>query len=116
MPRSARISVTIPPEVLTAADQAAARLRRSRSWVVAEALRRYAGTGSGERGLDSPLGEQRLLQLRADLALTPEARVRAAEATARVSALVTPPAGTVFRSFDRYEDYLRWKDREAAGG
>ncbi len=36
-----RITCTIPADVLKAADRLAKRLERSRSWVVAEALRRY---------------------------------------------------------------------------
>jgi hypothetical protein len=39
-----RVTVTIPTDVLRAADGLARRLDRSRSWVVADALRRYAGS------------------------------------------------------------------------
>jgi hypothetical protein len=114
----ARISVTLPRDVLAAADRCARELDRSRSWVVAEALRRYlAGRPPGAvREPAAPpygtpgLGSSRLAQLQADLALTPEQRVREAESTARVAELA-PRAGAVNRvlSFDRYEDYLEWK-------
>ena len=63
------------------------------------------------------LGEQRLAQLRADLRLTPEERVKEAERTARAA-----PAGarrtyghtTRMIGFERYEDYLDYKRREDA--
>lgn len=122
----ARISVTIPKGVLTAADRRARELGRSRSWVVAEALgawlTREAPTSAGKRVRETPpvyaahpgLGEQRLAQLEHDLALTPEQRVIEAERTARVApALTTRWTGVL--TFDRFEDYLRWKQREAAG-
>jgi hypothetical protein len=37
----ARIAITLPPEDLAAADRLAAALDRSRSWVIAEALRQF---------------------------------------------------------------------------
>ena len=62
------------------------------------------------------LGPQRARQLAADLELTPEQRVLEAELTARL-ARVREDHGR--RSFvmtcERYEDYLDWKAREAAG-
>ncbi len=39
-PPLARISMTIPPDVLKRADRIAKREGRSRSWVLAEAVRR----------------------------------------------------------------------------
>lgn len=107
----ARIAITLPAEDLAIADQVAREQQRSRSWVIAEAIRRYAAAlprGSG-------LGETRRAQLLADLRLTPEERVRAAEETARVSFLLRPPAGKRVIAFDRYEDYLDWKRREDRG-
>jgi predicted transcriptional regulator len=45
--RIARISMTLPADLLRQTDQEAKRLGRSRSWVIAEALRRMqAGTGA----------------------------------------------------------------------
>ena len=106
-PRYARIAITLPQEDLAAADHLAERLQRSRSWVVAEAIRRYAGSG---------LGASRLAQLTADLRLSPEARVRAAESTARVAALRQRPRRDRLVAFDRYEDWLDWKRRDEAVG
>jgi hypothetical protein len=112
-----RVTVTIPRDVLTAADRRARELGRSRSWVVAEALRAYARTPVVREAAAHPyaagLGSWRTVQLDADLALTPEARVREAERTAREADLVrgAAPAHRVLQ-FDRYEDYLDWKNRE----
>jgi len=129
----ARISITLPRELVAAADQQARALDRSRSWLVADALRRYlqdsAGLPAGatvqsgravHEALPSPygvvshgLGEYRLQQLQADLALTPEQRVFAAERTARVAEYTRPRSkGQRVLQFDRYEDYLEWKHRE----
>ena len=119
-----RISITLPPKLVEAADQHAAQQDRSRSWVIAEALEAYlrqvdrAGepasiVGLGERAtvpyVARGLGEQRLAQLEADLALTPEQRVREAEATARLNELRdTEPKRDRILMFARYEDYLAW--------
>lgn len=57
------------------------------------------------------LGDSRRAQLVRDLALTPEERVRAAEETARLSELRSAPRTYQVLAFDRYEDYLNWKER-----
>jgi hypothetical protein len=135
MPRDrkpfARIAITMPQEVLEMADRLAARLDRSRSWVIAESIRRFAvetpieyrGGGrvrevaaGGYPSRPAPgLGAYRHGQLEADLRLTPEERVRAAEATARLDRLIRPSQGQQLLVFERREDYLRWKQRESAG-
>ncbi|HEX9633521.1 MAG TPA: ribbon-helix-helix protein, CopG family [Gemmatimonadales bacterium] len=122
----ARVSITLPEDLLTAADQTAIELDRSRSWVVAEALRAYLKSREAMRTaplvreapvrygvtLRPGLGPSRLAQLEADIALTPEERVRDAERTARaVPAHPQAPASRLV-VFDRYEDYLDWKRRE----
>lgn len=116
----ARISITLPRDLVAAADRRAKQLQRSRSWVVAEALRRYLASPGAVREPTTPpyetspgLGAYRLAQLEADLALTPEQRVREAERTARVGELTRGrrPGHRVL-TFDRYEDYLDWKRRE----
>jgi hypothetical protein len=122
-PPYARIAVTLPEEVLAAADQLAATQDRSRSWIVAEAIRRYAAAAPE---IASPmsaasavsrvgLGESRLVQLVRDMSLTPEQRVLAAEESLRLSAALSAekPAGTA--TFDRYEDFLDWKQLRRAG-
>ena len=118
----ARISITLPRDVLEAADRRSEELDRSRSWVVAEALRRYleavesvpAQTPAAHEAAGVPyaapgISEYREDQLRADLALTPEQRVREAERTLALSELCAPAwRGDRVLMFDRYEDYLAW--------
>ncbi len=125
-----RVTITLPAALLKEADRRAAALDRSRSWVVAEALRGYlsapprtvgkarAATIVREPAIaryPSAPDPQRLSQLEADLALTPEARVREAERTARDSETAgtalgaRPPRVRAILSFDRYEDFLDWR-------
>lgn len=124
----ARISLTLPPEVLAEADRLADALDRSRSWVISEAIRRYAKTRNlggdpsaptpnrgmhGETGrlIDesrSPLGDQRLAQLRGEMAMTPEERVRLSEEAADVDRLPGPDRHDRLLAFNRFEDYLAW--------
>ncbi len=121
-----RISLTIAADLVKRLDRKAKELDRSRSWVIAEAVRRFLAPSStpvarAVREPSSPydvttgLGESRLRQLEADLELTPTQRVRAAEETARVGRLARPAPGPArILTFDRYEDYLEWKWREGA--
>lgn len=130
---TSRITITIPGDLVAEADRKATELDRSRSWVLTEALRRYlaapenGGSPRGSVGIAtvresvSPylvhgLGPQRMAQLRADLSLDPEERVRAAEDAARSG---EPRGGEptldqviTFRSM---EDFHRWERREALG-
>ncbi len=114
----ARIAITLPAHDLAAADRAAREQDRSRSWVIAEAVRAYTAKPSSASGPATVvgLGASRLAQLTTDLRLTPEERVREAEATAR--AVPRYQRGRIRRviSFERFEDYLDWKAREAAFG
>lgn len=121
----ARISITIPASLLKQADADAKRRKRSRSWLIAEAVQRYleqAPPGDAVREPAAPpyaagLGAQRLAQLRADLRLTPEERVKEAERTARAAAATERAAyGRTTRmiGFERYEDYLDYKRHEDA--
>jgi hypothetical protein len=120
-----RISITLPKDVLEAADRRARVLDRSRSWLIVEAVRAYvAGAPAQVReapptpyAVTSPgLGPLRLAQLESDLRLTPERRVRAAEETARLGERVRGLGGRPNRvlSFDRYEDYVDWKRKADA--
>ena len=106
----ARVAITLPPDDLAAADRMASELDRSRSWVIAEAVRQFTAKG---------LGPSRQRQLAADLKLTPAQRVRAAEETADVPARRQRSPGARRQrvlGFDRYDDFLDWKRREEAGG
>jgi 5,10-methylenetetrahydrofolate reductase len=100
----ARISITIPADLLKVADRLARQLDRSRSWVLGEAVRRMA-QGSPPAGVREPLVnpyaeqaeelEEEILQM--------ARRVRPARNRAQVIA------------FDSYEDYYRWKTIHRAG-
>ena len=114
-----RISITIPPELVEAADRRAAALDRSRSWLVVEALRSYlnrtpaAAVREPAATYLSGLGEQRLQQLESDLAMSVEQRVVMAEQTALVAKLRgRPPQRDRIIGFDRLEDFLAWEQRE----
>lgn len=124
----ARIAITLPEKDLQAADRLARTQDRSRSWIVAEAIRRYAaslsavpekespsvvGVSLGQPRAPSPtvrdgLGPSRLAQLTSDMKLTPEQRVLAAEETLRQQGATRPRRHHVL-AFDRYEDFLDWK-------
>jgi len=114
-----RISITIPEELIAEADRKATTLDRSRSWVLVDALRQYlapqvAGVRQPAAEYVVGLGPSRTAQLEADLRLTPEERVCAAERTLLVDeARHRPPAPDRLLTFDRYEDYLEWQRREA---
>jgi hypothetical protein len=116
--RYSRIAITLPAEDLAAADVLARQQDRSRSWIVAEAVRKYVAAQAATalstavppaqgRTTSPGVGESRLLQLRRDLALTPEQRVLLADETLRNVPVPSAPQGP--RSFDRYEDFLDWK-------
>jgi hypothetical protein len=113
--RYARIAITLPSPDLAAADRLARAQDRSRSWIVAEAIRQYAATK--ESSTDTPLppssglGTLRIHQLARDLALTPEQRVREADETLRLTLAREPARVQQLLAFDRYEDYLDWKYR-----
>ena len=62
------------------------------------------------------LSASRLSQLRSDLALTPEERVRAAEETLRLDKLREPIGPHRALCFDSYDDYLDYKFRASTGG
>ena len=96
----ARIAITLPEADLAAADRLAMQQDRSRSWIVAEAVRRYAASIDDEDKASGRLDGSRRAQLRHDLALTPEQRVREAEETQRLSVQVTRPQ--TFTSFDEF--------------
>ena len=145
-----RITVSVPQQIVDAADRRAEAEARSRSWIVSEAVAVYTGVeppggttqGEGPAGRATPgaarssaarsgtatpgaappevarpgLGPQRAQQLAADLELTPEQRVLEAELTARLARVREDRGRRSFIvTFERYDDYLHWKAREAAG-
>lgn len=126
-PALERISMTIPPDTLRRADRLARQADRSRSWVIAEALRRFelpapptdrpaAAAGGSAARVDSAkprLDPSRRAQLQADLRLTPTERVLAAERTARE--VPRRRFAALYVGFERVEDYLEWKKLEDLG-
>jgi hypothetical protein len=80
-----RISITLPPATLAAADELARALDRPRSWVVAEAIRRFAAGNPPPAGasLESPWSDH----------------AHSGEPADRVLA------------FARYVDYHGWRER-----
>ncbi|HYW30499.1 MAG TPA: ribbon-helix-helix protein, CopG family [Gemmatimonas sp.] len=103
MTTARKIAITIPPDDLAAADRLAARLGRSRSWVLSEALRRFV---AHER-LTSELDASRSEQLRRDLQLSAEQRVREAEVEP-VGWFARDAIETPLR-FERYDEFVAWR-------
>ena len=119
MTRFAKVAITIPPEDLAAADRMAARLGRSRSWVVAEAVRRLAAEEERIVSLDASRAEQ----LRRDLTLTAEERLRESEATSEYGAndvARTPEASSARpeepQRFATYDAFATWRRRRESLG
>lgn len=105
-------TISLPPVLRKRLDREAARQRRSRSFVVAEAVERYLDEAD-RRGF----AEGRERTLREALALSPAERVGLAEELwaelARGSRLVEPWTAA-FNTFEEYEQW-RGRHRPAAG-
>lgn len=116
----ARIAITLPKDVLAAADRRAKQLDRSRSRVVVDALRAYLATPppvvrdptQPAYGSDA-YGVARREQLERDLAKSPAERLHAAEQAAELATSVRRSPGSGRRhqiiGFDSYEDFYEWK-------
>jgi hypothetical protein len=122
MPREspyARISITLPRDVLAAADRRARQLDRSRSWVIAEAIRSYRGEPPSPT-VTPPEAEEvaaaRRRHLLADLQRTPEERLRRAAELLHLA----PRSGSQPRAqvigFDSYGDFDAWKKARRVEG
>lgn len=115
MPRKrpyARVSITLPREVLAAADQYAKALDRPRSWVIAEAIKTYRAAPDQPAGPPPGVAEvaaARRRHLLADLRLTPEERLRRAAALLGLAprARWSPRAQII--GFDSHEEFAAWK-------
>jgi hypothetical protein len=115
MPRKssyARISITLPKDILASADREAKKLDRPRSWVVAEAIRAYAA--GGRQSSVPPPGASEVAAARrehliADMRLSPQERLHRADALLTLA----PRSGAGRRAqiigFSSYEDFARWK-------
>jgi predicted transcriptional regulator len=105
MPRATILSISLPGDLRARLDAEAERQRRSRSFVVAEALRDYLGRRDA-----SGFGEARERTLLEGLALSPAERLRLSEELwselARGRGLAAPWTAA-FDTFDQYEDWRR---------
>jgi len=120
-----RITITIPGDLVSGADRKARELDRSRSWVVAQAVREYLGhPAPAPRVVREPDGvyearavaEARTRHLAHDLTLTPAERLHRSENLARLARQVRPRARRhQVIGFDTYEDYYAWKTASRAG-
>jgi predicted transcriptional regulator len=111
MPRATILSISLPSDVRTRLDAEAELQRRSRSFLVAEAVREYL-----DRRDRRSFGEARRRTLREGLALPSAERLRLAEELWRELARgreITVPWTAAFDTFDEYE---RWRRREAEAG
>lgn len=101
----ARIAITLPHNDLAAADRMVAHQDRSRSWIVAEAIRRYAAEMDAGASA-SALGQSRTRQLRTDAGLAPAERIIEADEVVTVG----PQPGAIVapRLFDSFDAFLAW--------
>lgn len=117
MPRGkpfARIAITLPQADLDAADRLASEADRSRSWIVAEALRCYVASRDAARD-GTGLGASRREQLRRDLALTPLERIRASDEGVHIvesGQMVTRAAEPLY--FASFDDFRAWRRQRVA--
>ena len=117
-----RISITLPPELAKAIDAKARELDRSRSWVIAEAARRFVEAPAAAVHENSPaiatseVAAARRRHLYTEAKLTPEERVRRAEDLVRIARQVRQrkPRRQVI-GFDSYEDFYEWKRADRSG-
>jgi len=125
--RIARISITLPEEVLREADRLAGELDRPRSWVLAEGVRRMARPPAAPvvrepvvspyAGYEQEMETARLRRLKADLERTPEERLQDADDLLRLSRAVHPPRQRAqVIAFESYEEYDEWKTAHRAVG
>src|SRR5207245_9893310 len=98
------LSVSVPVELRAALDAEAKRQRRSRSFVVSEAIRAYVASREREAfaaGRDQTLSEA--------LALSPAARLRAAEALLQEFARTHEPGQSWEASVHKFGGYEQWR-------
>ncbi len=122
MSKLVRITITLPKDLLAAADARARQLDRSRSWVVAEGVRQLvSGVASVVREATVPYGAREVAEARrfhaaSALRLSPAERLRRAEELGRLgrAAQRRAPRQQVI-GFDSYEDYYEWKKARLVG-
>src|SRR5207249_3154444 len=120
-----RISITLPRDVLAAADRRAPAPRRPPSWPIVQAPGGYPATPvrSQVREPDAPVyavrevADARRQHLAADLKRSPAERLQRAEQLARLARQVRPRRGRRQQviGFDSYQDFYEWKKARLAG-
>lgn len=114
MSKIVRVTVTLPSDLLSAADARARQLDRSRSRVVVEALRTYLAAPVVREPVVAYAGREvaaaRRLHLATEFRLLPAERLRRAEELVRLgrTAQRRKPRQQII-GFDTYEDYYEWK-------
>jgi predicted transcriptional regulator len=106
------LSVSLPADLRVTLDAEAKRQRRSRSFVVTEAVRDYVA-----RQQQHAFTEARERTLRDGLSLAPAARLKLAEELWQEFARgrqATQPWTAAFNTFDEYERWRRAGGEEAA--
>jgi predicted transcriptional regulator len=111
MPPSRILSISLPADLRSQLDAEAERRRRSRSFLVAEAVRAYLA------GRDrQTFGEARERTLREGLALSPAERLRLSEELWTELARGREVAAPWTAAFDTFDEYERWRRRGAQAG
>ena len=98
------LSVSLPADLRSTLDAEAKRQRRSRSFVVAEAVREYLA-----RQGRAAFAEARERTLREGLALAPAARLKLAEDLWQELARGRKPGPPWTATFNTFEEYDRWR-------
>ena len=105
------LSISLPESLRAALDAESVRQRRSRSFVVAEAVRAYVAHQERQAFDDA-----RTRTLREGLALTPAARLQLAEELWQEFAQGRTPAKPFTASFDTFDEYAEWRRRGGERG
>ena len=98
------LSVSLPAELRSTLDAEAKRQRRSRSFVVSEAVRRYVAQQERDAFADA-----RERTLREGLALAPAERIQLAEELWQEFARGRKPGQSWAASFNTFEEYENWR-------
>jgi predicted transcriptional regulator len=105
------LSFSLPAELRAALDAEAKRLRRSRSFVVVEAIQEYLARQEG-----AAFAAARDRTLREGLTLSPADRVRLAEELWQDFARGRRPTEPWTAGFDTFDDYETWRRQDGGGG
>jgi predicted transcriptional regulator len=98
------LSVSLPADLRSTLDAEAKRQRRSRSFVVAEAVRNYVA-----RQERDAFAEARERTLREGLALAPSARLQLAEELWEEFARGRKPGQPWTATFNTFDEYDKWR-------